>query len=146
MLIAHRIGSTSHTLKQFARRRAMGNTTTIARSQAAAAGAAAAGGAAAAAGGAPAAPAASTHPQQDERHAAGAPLPWRLPPSQSATSVRLAVLGDLHGDFSLHEDAAALQWLQPDLVAIVGDLTNEGPALVEQVRGRGRHAVARSES
>eukprot|EP00261_Vitis_vinifera_P037119 XP_019078362.1 PREDICTED: uncharacterized protein LOC100853154 [Vitis vinifera] len=54
----------------------------------------------------------------------------RLP---MATSVRIAVVGDVHDDWNLQEDTKALQFLQPDLVLFTGDFGNENVELVRSV-------------
>ncbi|CBI25633.3 unnamed protein product, partial [Vitis vinifera] len=50
-----------------------------------------------------------------------------------ATSVRIAVVGDVHDDWNLQEDTKALQFLQPDLVLFTGDFGNENVELVRSV-------------
>ncbi|GAV79971.1 Metallophos domain-containing protein [Cephalotus follicularis] len=50
-----------------------------------------------------------------------------------ATSVRIAVVGDVHDDWNLQEDTKALQLLQPDLVLFTGDFGNENVELVQSV-------------
>ncbi|XP_042505463.1 uncharacterized protein LOC122082030 [Macadamia integrifolia] len=54
----------------------------------------------------------------------------RLP---MATSVRVAVVGDVHDDWHLQEDEKALQFLKPDLVLFTGDFGNENVELVRSV-------------
>ncbi|XP_057767127.1 uncharacterized protein LOC130987565 isoform X2 [Salvia miltiorrhiza] len=50
-----------------------------------------------------------------------------------ATSCRIAVVGDVHDDWSLEEDTKALQLLKPDLVLFTGDFGNENADLVESI-------------
>ncbi|KAG6625689.1 uncharacterized protein LOC122299261 isoform X1 [Carya illinoinensis] len=50
-----------------------------------------------------------------------------------ATTARIAVVGDVHDDWNLHEDTKALQFLQPDLVLFTGDFGNENVELVQSV-------------
>ncbi|KAK9275618.1 hypothetical protein L1049_022885 [Liquidambar formosana] len=54
----------------------------------------------------------------------------RLP---MASSVRIAVVGDVHDDWNLQEDTKALQLLQPDLVLFTGDFGNENVELVRSI-------------
>ncbi|CAI9098912.1 OLC1v1035644C1 [Oldenlandia corymbosa var. corymbosa] len=51
----------------------------------------------------------------------------------SPPSVRIAVVGDVHDDWSLEEDTKALQLLKPDLVLFTGDFGNENVELVRSV-------------
>ncbi|KAJ8753162.1 hypothetical protein K2173_017736 [Erythroxylum novogranatense] len=53
--------------------------------------------------------------------------------SSMAASARIAVVGDVHDDWSLEEDTKALQFLQPDLVLFTGDFGNENVELVQSV-------------
>ncbi|XP_057967677.1 uncharacterized protein LOC131157492 isoform X2 [Malania oleifera] len=53
--------------------------------------------------------------------------------SSMAASARIAVVGDVHDDWSLKEDTRALQFLQPDLVLFTGDFGNENVELVRSV-------------
>ncbi|XP_011078645.1 uncharacterized protein LOC105162335 [Sesamum indicum] len=48
-------------------------------------------------------------------------------------SVRIAIVGDVHDDWSLEEDTKALQLLKPDLVMFTGDFGNENVDLVESI-------------
>ncbi|CAI9783078.1 unnamed protein product [Fraxinus pennsylvanica] len=50
-----------------------------------------------------------------------------------ASSVRIAVVGDVHDDWSLEEDSKALQLLKPDLVLFTGDFGNENVDLVRSI-------------
>ncbi|PSS13925.1 Bis(5'-nucleosyl)-tetraphosphatase, symmetrical like [Actinidia chinensis var. chinensis] len=50
-----------------------------------------------------------------------------------ATSVRIAVVGDVHDDWNLQEDTKALQLLRPDLVLFTGDFGNENLELVRSI-------------
>ncbi|KAI3446788.1 hypothetical protein Pfo_003453 [Paulownia fortunei] len=50
-----------------------------------------------------------------------------------ATSVRIAIVGDVHDDWSLEEDTKALQLLKPDLVLFTGDFGNENVDLVGSI-------------
>ncbi|GAA0157586.1 hypothetical protein LIER_14825 [Lithospermum erythrorhizon] len=50
-------------------------------------------------------------------------------------SVRIAVIGDLHDEWLLEEDAKALQFLKPDLVLFTGDFGNENIELVRTIAG-----------
>ncbi|KAL8497705.1 hypothetical protein ACS0TY_021146 [Phlomoides rotata] len=50
-----------------------------------------------------------------------------------ATSCRIAVVGDVHDDWSLEEDTKALQLLKPDLVLLTGDFGNENVDLVGSI-------------
>ncbi|KAL1817687.1 hypothetical protein ACET3Z_020261 [Daucus carota] len=51
-----------------------------------------------------------------------------------ATSVRIAVVGDVHDYWNLEEDAKALELLKPDLVLFTGDYGNEeNVKLVESI-------------
>ncbi|KAK4431836.1 hypothetical protein Salat_0945700 [Sesamum alatum] len=50
-----------------------------------------------------------------------------------ANSVRIAIVGDVHDDWSLEEDTKALQLLKPDLVMFTGDFGNENVDLVESI-------------
>ncbi|KAG2665145.1 hypothetical protein I3760_16G116200 [Carya illinoinensis] len=54
-----------------------------------------------------------------------------------ATTARIAVVGDVHDDWNLHEDTKALQFLQPDLVLFTGDFGNENVELVQSVASLG---------
>ncbi|XP_040968896.1 uncharacterized protein [Gossypium hirsutum] len=51
----------------------------------------------------------------------------------SSSLVRIAVVGDVHDDWNLEEDANALQFLKPDLVLFTGDFGNENLELVQDV-------------
>ncbi|KAM7268156.1 hypothetical protein ACFE04_010322 [Oxalis oulophora] len=53
--------------------------------------------------------------------------------SMAKSSVRIAVVGDVHDDWNLLEDTKALQFLQPDLVLFTGDFGNENVELVESI-------------
>lgn len=53
--------------------------------------------------------------------------------STMPSSVRIAVVGDVHGDWELQEDSKALQFLQPDLVLFTGDFDNENVELVRSI-------------
>ncbi|KAL2929940.1 UDP-2 3-diacylglucosamine pyrophosphatase LpxG [Bienertia sinuspersici] len=62
--------------------------------------------------------------------------PFFSPHSLSQTmpsSVRIAVVGDVHGDWELEDDSKALQFLQPDLVLFTGDFDNENAELVKSI-------------
>ncbi|KAL3629623.1 hypothetical protein CASFOL_026845 [Castilleja foliolosa] len=50
-----------------------------------------------------------------------------------ASSVRIAIVGDVHDDWSLQEDTKALQLLKPDLVLFTGDFGNENVDLVQSI-------------
>ncbi|KAA8535308.1 hypothetical protein F0562_030311 [Nyssa sinensis] len=50
-----------------------------------------------------------------------------------ASSVRIAVVGDVHDDWNLEEDTKALQLLRPDLVLFTGDFGNENVELVRSI-------------
>nr|GMC61349.1 Calcineurin-like phosphoesterase domain, apaH type [Ipomoea batatas] len=50
-----------------------------------------------------------------------------------ASSVRIAVVGDVHDDWDLEEDRKALQYLKPDLVLFTGDFGNENVDLVKSI-------------
>ncbi|GFQ03114.1 hypothetical protein PHJA_002455200 [Phtheirospermum japonicum] len=50
-----------------------------------------------------------------------------------ASSVRIAIVGDVHDDWSLEEDTKALQLLKPDLVLFTGDFGNENVDLVQSI-------------
>ncbi|KAJ4950688.1 hypothetical protein NE237_027520 [Protea cynaroides] len=50
-----------------------------------------------------------------------------------ATSIRIAIVGDVHDDWHLQEDEKALQFLKPDLVLFTGDFGNENVELVRSV-------------
>ncbi|CAN4084424.1 unnamed protein product [Withania somnifera] len=50
-----------------------------------------------------------------------------------ASSVRIAVVGDVHDDWNLEEDRKALQLLKPDLVLFTGDFGNENVDLVRSI-------------
>ncbi|KAL5700168.1 hypothetical protein ACHQM5_025649 [Ranunculus cassubicifolius] len=50
-----------------------------------------------------------------------------------AASVRIAVVGDVHDDWSHEEDSNALRLLQPDLVLFTGDFGNENVQLVRSI-------------
>ncbi|KAL7093342.1 hypothetical protein ACP275_11G035200 [Erythranthe tilingii] len=50
-----------------------------------------------------------------------------------ATSVRIAIVGDVHDDWNLQEDTKALQLLKPDLVLFTGDFGNENVDLVRSI-------------
>ncbi|BAF18898.1 uncharacterized protein [Oryza sativa Japonica Group] len=47
--------------------------------------------------------------------------------------VRVAVVGDVHNDWTLEEDSKALHFLQPDLVLFTGDYGNENVQLVKSI-------------
>ncbi|XP_048491111.1 uncharacterized protein LOC104901810 isoform X2 [Beta vulgaris subsp. vulgaris] len=49
------------------------------------------------------------------------------------SSVRIAVVGDVHDDWELEDDSKALQFLQPDLVLFTGDFGNENVELVKSI-------------
>ncbi|KAJ3698957.1 hypothetical protein LUZ61_002662 [Rhynchospora tenuis] len=49
------------------------------------------------------------------------------------STVRIAVVGDVHDDWELGEDSRALQFLQPDLVLFTGDYGNENVELVRSI-------------
>lgn len=51
----------------------------------------------------------------------------------AAKSVRLAVVGDVHGQWCPDRDAAALQALHADFTLFVGDFGNERVPLVRQI-------------
>ncbi|XP_052181832.1 uncharacterized protein LOC127794623 isoform X2 [Diospyros lotus] len=53
--------------------------------------------------------------------------------SPMATSVRIAVVGDVHDCWNLQEDTKALQLLKPDLVLFTGDFGNENVELVRSI-------------
>ena len=52
---------------------------------------------------------------------------------QARSSVRLAIIGDVHGAWIHEREVAALRHLNPDLVLLVGDFGNEAVALVQQI-------------
>ena len=56
--------------------------------------------------------------------------------------VTLSVIGDVHGAWS-EEDAAALEYLNPDVVVLVGDIGNEDADLIQEIRDslKERHAL-----
>ncbi|XP_031382058.1 uncharacterized protein LOC116196465 [Punica granatum] len=54
-------------------------------------------------------------------------------PMASPSSVRIAVVGDVHDQWNLEEDTKALQFLKPDLVLFTGDFGNENVELVRNV-------------
>ncbi len=47
--------------------------------------------------------------------------------------MRLALIGDIHGHWEEHEDAAALAWLGADLAIFLGDVGEEDVHLVRQI-------------
>ncbi|KAM0974279.1 hypothetical protein ACFX2C_017482 [Malus domestica] len=49
------------------------------------------------------------------------------------SSVRIAVVGDVHDEWNLEEDTKALELLQPDLVLFTGDFGEENVELVKSV-------------
>ncbi|XP_027072708.1 uncharacterized protein [Coffea arabica] len=49
------------------------------------------------------------------------------------SSARIAIVGDVHDDWSLEEDTKALQFLEPDLVLFTGDFGNENVDLVRSI-------------
>ncbi|KAG2310850.1 hypothetical protein Bca52824_022407 [Brassica carinata] len=51
----------------------------------------------------------------------------------SSSLVRIAIVGDIHGFWSLDEDQKALQLLQPQLVLFTGDYGEENVPLVQSV-------------
>ncbi|XP_023537032.1 uncharacterized protein LOC111798237 isoform X1 [Cucurbita pepo subsp. pepo] len=53
--------------------------------------------------------------------------------SPMAVFARIAVVGDVHGDWDLREDTKALQLLQPDLVLFTGDFGEENVELVRSI-------------
>ncbi|KAI9125468.1 hypothetical protein K1719_002886 [Acacia pycnantha] len=53
--------------------------------------------------------------------------------SMAASSVRIAIVGDVHDCWNLQEDSKALQFLQPDLVLFTGDFGEENVELVQSV-------------
>ncbi|XP_072981052.1 uncharacterized protein [Typha angustifolia] len=73
------------------------------------------------------------------------PLPFASPFSSSSlassksnhpvmpSSVRIAVVGDVHDFWDLEEDSKALNFLQPDLVLFTGDYGNENVELVRSI-------------
>ncbi|KAL9362769.1 hypothetical protein Peur_045554 [Populus x canadensis] len=61
------------------------------------------------------------------------PDPTTVRSSSMAASARIAVVGDVHDDWSLEEDSKALQLLQPDLVLFTGDFGNENVELVQSI-------------
>ena len=46
--------------------------------------------------------------------------------------VRIAVVGDVHGQWDF-QDAVALKWMSPDVVVYVGDFGEEDQALVASI-------------
>jgi len=52
-----------------------------------------------------------------------------MPADDGASIVRLAIVGDVHGDWDTVEDAEALCSLDCDAAVFVGDLNNGNPAL-----------------
>ncbi|XP_031482932.1 uncharacterized protein LOC116252654 [Nymphaea colorata] len=62
------------------------------------------------------------------------PLKRRLL-TMTRSSIRIAVVGDVHDDWDLQEDGKALQFLQPDLVLFTGDFGNENVDLVRSIAG-----------
>lgn len=51
----------------------------------------------------------------------------------ASSRLRLAVVGDVHGQWCSVRDAAALEVLQPDVTLFVGDIGNENVALVTDI-------------
>lgn len=51
----------------------------------------------------------------------------------SGKSIRLAIIGDVHGHWCPDRDAAALQALEADCTLFVGDFGNERVSLVRQI-------------
>lgn len=51
----------------------------------------------------------------------------------AASSVRFAVVGDVHGQWCPNRDAAALHALNADMTLFVGDIGNEKVTLVQQI-------------
>ncbi|KAJ3695554.1 hypothetical protein LUZ60_000931 [Juncus effusus] len=51
----------------------------------------------------------------------------------AGSTVRIAVVGDVHDDWELEEDSKALHFLQPDLVLFTGDYGNENVELVRRI-------------
>ncbi|KAJ1379772.1 putative protein phosphatase DevT-like [Sesbania bispinosa] len=51
----------------------------------------------------------------------------------AASSVRIAVVGDVHDCWNLEEDSKALEFLQPDLVLFTGDFGDENVEVVQSV-------------
>ncbi|KAJ0965889.1 hypothetical protein J5N97_027027 [Dioscorea zingiberensis] len=53
--------------------------------------------------------------------------------SSMTHSIRIAIVGDVHDDWDLHEDSKALHFLQPDLVLFTGDFGNENVEVVKSI-------------
>ncbi|KAL1335203.1 uncharacterized protein LOC107641029 isoform X2 [Arachis ipaensis] len=53
--------------------------------------------------------------------------------SMAASTVRIAVVGDVHDCWNLEEDSKALEFLQPDLVLFTGDFGDENVEVVQSV-------------
>lgn len=57
-----------------------------------------------------------------------------LPADDGASIVRLAIVGDVHGDWDTVEDAEALCSLNCDAAVFVGDLNNGNPCALHGFR------------
>ncbi|KAK4754945.1 hypothetical protein SAY87_008702 [Trapa incisa] len=57
----------------------------------------------------------------------------RAPMASPSSSVRIAVVGDVHDQWNLEDDTKALQFLKPDVVLFTGDFGNENVELVQSV-------------
>ncbi|XP_061375763.1 uncharacterized protein LOC133317883 [Gastrolobium bilobum] len=53
--------------------------------------------------------------------------------SMAASSIRIAVVGDVHDCWNLEEDTQALEFLKPDLVLFTGDFGDENVEVVQNV-------------
>ncbi|KAK7388341.1 hypothetical protein VNO78_23156 [Psophocarpus tetragonolobus] len=53
--------------------------------------------------------------------------------STPASSIRIAIVGDVHDCWNLDQDSKALQFLQPDLVLFTGDFGEENVEVVQSV-------------
>ncbi|XP_019453294.1 PREDICTED: uncharacterized protein LOC109354924 isoform X1 [Lupinus angustifolius] len=53
--------------------------------------------------------------------------------SMAASSVRIAIVGDIHDFWNLEEDSRALEFLKPDLVLFTGDFGDENVEVVQSV-------------
>ncbi|KAG2431816.1 hypothetical protein HXX76_009310 [Chlamydomonas incerta] len=54
-------------------------------------------------------------------------------PAQAPGSLRVAIVGDVHGAWKADREEAALRFLAPDITLLVGDFGNENVELVRQI-------------
>ncbi|KAK7265126.1 hypothetical protein RJT34_32742 [Clitoria ternatea] len=54
-------------------------------------------------------------------------------PSMAASSIRIAVVGDVHDCWNFEQDSKALEFLKPDLVLFTGDFGDENVEVVQSV-------------